>query len=622
MIKLTISLFIIIIFSQNSLNAELPTLYEYYTNGSITSGLISGSNGFTLNGKDITLLSGEMHYFRVHQNNWRPILERMKSAGLNTIQFYSPWNLHEEIPGNFDFETGILNISDFLTAIREADMFAMYRPGPYICAEWEFGGLPAWLLRDSNMNVRSMYKPYIKAVERYWKQLFDTIRGFQFTVNGGPIIGVQIENEFGSLGNTAKSVNDLNYIKTLGSIAKKYGIQELLFTSDGPQRSGSSNEYLQTINFNKNSLNNLMKHKKANPSQALYVAEYWIGWFDRWGAKYHNTQNVTYFAQQFDEIVFQMNSSFNAYMFIGGTNFGFMAGNVGTIDSGVLGQAFITSYDYDSPLTESGNYTIKYWKIKQLIQKFNDERKLPKLRTQLPPPINKAANYGVINITEKLSLSQVLKYIKPFQSKTVVSMENINLGPNFGQNYGFTLYRTVIPISKVITFSKGKVNDRAAISVNDIQIDILVENMGRVGFTAMIKNMTLQRKGLNEDIIIDSKVQNDWHIYALELKKQFIDNLKNEKWEPIGKYLSPAFYRTYLTIDDSPQDTYIKFDNNWTTCVVFVNGFNLGRYWNVGPQRTLYIPSPILRKGSNDIILFETQKNGYQIELIETPILG
>ncbi|CAG2110712.1 unnamed protein product [Medioppia subpectinata] len=642
-------LFLVLISVNYSLSSELQTLYDYYTNGGIKSGLKGDNSHFTLNGKEITIFSGSFHYFRVHQNNWRPILRKFKAAGLNAVQFYSPWNLHEETPDKFDFETGLLNISDFLMAIKEMDMFAMYRPGPYICAEWEFGGLPAWLLRDPNMKVRSSYKPFIDAVDRYWKRLFAVVQDFQFTTKGGPIIAVQIENEFGSFGNTAKHIHDSNYMKYLGIIARNHGIKELLFTSDGPGRHGSLDEYLYTINFNSNTLKHLRDMSVWRPNQALYVAEYWSGWFDSWGSK-HSTQSVDYYGQQLDAMILQMNSSFNAYMFIGGTNFGFTAGNVGKVVNGTITASFITSYDYNAPLDESGNYTDKYWKTKELIDKFNVERNVPKLSTYSPPKVTRAIGYGVIKMSEQLSLAHILPRVKFYSSKTPISMENLNIGTNYGQNVGFTLYRTAISESKTIKFTKGRVNDRAALMVDNRQIgfviaknsafnhtipdhvfdhkkqmvynlDILVENMGRIGFGNYITDNRIQRKGLNEDILIDNRPQHNWQIYPFEMKTHFINGLRNETWSQIEEYKSPTFYRSHLRIDDTPEDTYIKL-HHWTTSTVFINGFNLGRYASVGPALTLYVPSHVLHRGVNEIIIFETQKNGQIVEFIDHPILG
>ena len=301
-----------------------------------------------------------------------------------------------------------------------------------------------------------------------------------------------------------------------------------------------------------------------------------------------------------------------------------------------------------------------------MIEAFNNERNLTQLNKIDVPEPNRAQNYGVIQMNEELSLNNVLNSLQFYSSKYPVSMENINIGQNYGQNFGFTVYRTDMPKGRAIKFTKGKnkniqfdlinvlliegrVNDRAAVVVNNKQIDfiyakntsfsvtlpfnvskqmqenmwtldIVCENLGRVDYGRTLNDMNIQRKGLQENITIDGKTLSDWKLFAMDMKPEFIDRLKHYVWQPIQEYRSPAFYRTTLSIESTPEDTYLKL-TNWSTSVVFINGFNIGRHWNIGPTKTLYVAAAFLKRGNNEIIIFETQRNANTIEFIDRPIL-
>lgn len=309
----------------------LPSLYEYFTteNG-IQAGLSDEQEHFTLNSKNITIYSGALHYFRVPEPYWRDRLRKYRAAGLNTVETYVPWNLHEPEEGVFDFGDGVSDFKDFLDIVKfinlakEEDLFVILRPGPYICAEWEFGGLPSWLLRYEGLKIRTNDVLYIKFVERYFKRLFELVGPLQFT-KGGAIIAIQIENEYGNTKEDGKEV-DTGYLETLKSLFIENGLVELFFTSDTPSSgfSGTIPGVLATANFQEQPEKELKLLKDFQPFKPLLVMEYWTGWFDHWAEKHH-----TRTAQQFGEVletILKLEASVNMYMFHGGTNWGFLNG--------------------------------------------------------------------------------------------------------------------------------------------------------------------------------------------------------------------------------------------------------------------------------------------------------
>ena len=332
-------------------SSSLPTLYEYYLgpnpdqNSSTRTGLqADNADHFTLNGRPLIIYGGSLHYFRVHHAYWRQTLQRFKAAGINTVQTYLPWNMHEPLPGRFDFggaSSPGLDLGRFLAEVRAADMFAVVRVGPYICAEVDLGGLPPWLLRDPGMRFRELYPPFMDRVRLYWEQAFQILNRYQFTngkylifiletVNklknffpGGPIIMLQIENEyFGPPMN-----HSLKYLETLKNMTRELGFSQLLFTSD-PSPAAKRNpvksipDLLETANLNEHAYTDLMELRAAQPGRPVYVSEFWPGWFDSWNDSRHHRYDLDRFDKEVGEILFRVNGSINFYMFIGGTNFG------------------------------------------------------------------------------------------------------------------------------------------------------------------------------------------------------------------------------------------------------------------------------------------------------------
>lgn len=573
------------------------------------------NNNFVYNGQRLRVLSGAIHYFRVVPEYWRDRLLKLKACGLNTVETYVAWNVHEPEKGHFNFE-GMADIVGFINIAQELGLHVIVRPGPFICAEWEFGGLPAWLLKEENIKLRCYNRPYLERVDIFFDVLFDKLKPLLCT-NGGPIIAIQVENEYGSYG------NDNKYLEYLKNGILNRGVDVLLFTSDGPTdlmlQSGTLPGVLKTVNFgsdSKGALEKLRQYQKDGPAMCM---EYWNGWFDHWGEEHHKRDEKDA-AEELDNML-KLGFSLNFYMFHGGTNFGFYNGANYQENYAPT----ITSYDYDSPISEDGDLTPKYYAYKEVLAKYTEIEKV-----ELLPPAGKTG-YGEVKFSEKQGLFESLTDLSEiFNSSYPVPMEQLN------QNYGFILYRTRVKGPRLQCEADIKdVRDRAMVFVNqrlvDIiyradeprvlkldfkdeenTLDILVENMGRVNYGRHI----MDRKGITESVRLDYQFQFDWDIFTLPL-----DNTKNIKYENQYKEDEPAFYRGYFEVD-CIKDTYLD-TRGWQKGTAFINGFNIGRYWNVGPQRTLYIPAPLLKKGKNEIVLFELQGTEEpKINLIDRHILA
>ncbi|KAL9963398.1 hypothetical protein ACROYT_G026908 [Oculina patagonica] len=595
---------------------------------------------FMLEEKPFRILSGAIHYFRVVPEYWKDRLLKLKAMGLNTVETYVPWNLHEEIKGQFNFK-GILDIAGFIKEAQSVGLYVIVRPGPYICAEWDLGGLPSWLLHDPNMNLRSMYRPYLHAVEKYFKKLLPILVPLQYS-QAGPIIAFQVENEYGSFGEHELSKEYMAFLKTL---MINEGISELLFTSDGIQQMEATYYpelpgVLKTANFQSNETVYLNRLRQLQPDKPLMVAEFWPGWFDHWGEQHHKME-VKKVAQRVSNIL-RMGASINFYMFHGGTNFGFMNGG-NAVKNEFKYKPTVTSYDYDAPLSEAGDITEKFRALKEVIQKYNpDANKQIVLNDR-----HKRTTYEDIEMQHVLELADMLPFFTPVETENVMSMEQLPINNKGGQGYGFTLYQKELDsVPEEITIHN--VSDRAQVFLDfkpihtidamkldkhyidekelwkvtikleesqigiekgsKVQLDILVENMGRVNF---LKEMNRQRKGILGDVVIDGKKQTGWKIYPMDFKANFFNRLGREsEWRKIkeGELPSvPSLYRGTFELTEEPKDTFLHM-KSWTKGVCFINGHNLGRYWNIGPQETLYLPAPWLNKGDNELLVFELEK--------------
>ncbi|XP_055349400.1 beta-galactosidase-1-like protein 2 isoform X2 [Paramacrobiotus metropolitanus] len=586
------------------------------------TGLLADGHELLLNGLPIRILSGAVHYFRVLPEYWRERLLQLKACGLNTVETYVAWNLHEPLPGKFNFENG-LNLRRFIEIAQELDLFVILRPGPYICAEWDFGGLPSWLLHDPGMRVRTTYQPYIDAVDRFFGRILPMVADLQFTKTG-PIIMVQVENEYGAY------AADSQYVDVVASLIRKHNIVELLMTSDGYKDfdHGRATDVWMTVNDQHNMGEVLDQLAAAQPDRPLMVMEYWSGWFDHWNEQRH-TIPVEQYAKELSAIL-SHGSSVNIFMFFGGTNFGFMNGGNNGLSSGMEYEPTITSYDYDALVSENGEITPKWHRTRHIFETFG------LLATDLPqPPVWKEpVSYGHVQVSGWLPLSGIQTVMPKINSKQVVPMELLDYKQGYGQSHGFILYERDIPnVDGSLTIEK--VCDRAIVLVNGEEkaiieyvagrnntiqlkkseqqrnmnrLSLLVENMGRTNFVRHPKTLDDQRKGIVGTVTFNSEVLSDWIITPMEFQEREVQEIAKMSagWnsDPFGA-ACPALFRLQLDIAGEPADTFVDM-RGWGRGVVFVNGwFNLGRYWpSAGPQQTLYLPAPVLKK-NNVILIFE-----------------
>lgn len=573
---------------------------------------------FYLDGEPFQIISGSIHYFRTVPEYWRDRLEKLVNMGCNTVETYIPWNFHEPNRGEFLWE-GSRDIRRFIETAKELGLYMIIRPSPYICAEWEFGGLPAWLLSDREMRLRCSYKPYLDAVKAYYAELMPRLAPYQVD-RGGNVILMQIENEYGYYG------NDTAYLEFLRDTMREFGITVPFVTSDGPWsepifKSGLVEGALPTGNFGSAADWQFGQMKKfIGEDKPLMCMEFWNGWFDAWGEKHHTTPPEKA-AVELDELL--KRGSVNFYMFEGGTNFGFMSGR----NSGNK-TADVTSYDYDAPLTEDGRVTEKYERFKSIISKYRNFEPIP-LTTEI-----KRGAYGEIPCTGSAELlTNADRLSAPVKSVYPLSMEDI------GQNYGYILYRLHIRDDETVNdirlenaadrvqgyhygeylftafaeniWEKFELSEKRSGGV----IDLLCENIGRENFGTGLEK---QRKGILGGVKINDHRAFGYEIFPLPLDEKQLAALEFDE-NPVGN--APAFFRFDLNVNE-PCDTFLDTEGFGKGCA-FVNGFNLGRFWEIGPQKRLYIPAPLLKKGSNTIILFETEgKRANKILLSDTPDLG
>lgn len=573
---------------------------------------------FYLDGEPFQIISGSIHYFRTVPEYWRDRLEKLVNMGCNTVETYIPWNFHEPKRGEFLWE-GMRDICRFIETARELGLYMIIRPSPYICAEWEFGGLPAWLLADRNMRLRCSYKPYLDAIKAYYAELMPRLAPYQID-RGENIILMQLENEYGYYG------NDTAYLEFLRDTMRSLGVTVPFVTSDGPWsevifKSGMVGGALPTGNFGSSAEWQFGQMRKfIGEDKPLMCMEFWNGWFDAWGEEHHTTAPEKA-ASELDKLL--KRGSVNFYMFEGGTNFGFMSGrNCGNKT------ADVTSYDYDAPLTEDGQITEKYERFKDVISKYRSFEQIP-LTTEI-----RRKRYGEIACSGSVDLFSVIGIISALvKSVYPLSMEEI------GQNYGYILYRLRVGENEKIT---GMWIEKAADRVMcfrdgerlfDVEgdglrqkyepeeavsggvIDLLCENIGRENFGT---NLEDQRKGILGGVKINDRRCFGYEIFPLPLDREQISKLD------FGGELrenAPAFYRFDFNVDEAG-DTFLDTEGFGRGCA-FVNGFNLGRFWEIGPQKRLYIPAPLLKKGANTIVLFEnTGKAAEKILLSDKPFLG
>jgi beta-galactosidase len=570
---------------------------------------------FVLDGKPLRIISGEMHYERIPREYWRDRLKKARAMGLNTISTYIFWNVHEPKAGVYDFSGG-LDVAAFVRMAQEEGLYVILRPGPYACAEWDLGGLPAWLLADPNIVLRSGDEKFLGPAEKFLKRLGRELAPLQIT-RGGPIIAVQVENEYGSFG------NDKEYLKRILAALRNAGLGEvLLYTADGGDElpAGTLPEIHAVVNFGPGEAKTeFAKLQKFRPGRPMMSGEYWDGWFDHWGEAHHDT-DVTQQAQELDWILSQ-GYSINLYMFHGGTSFGFMNGANWDHDNY---EPDVTSYDYDSPMSESGVLTRKYFAFRDVIAKHRVGVKIPDPPAPLP----------VIEVPE-FELGQCASLWSSLPK--AISVEKPRTMEAFGQSYGYILYRTKIDRPSegelrirelrsyarifvdgkaVGTLDRRKKEDRLLIRAGaGSTLDILVEGTGRINFTVELRK---ERQGIGEAVRLAGRELTGWQIFPLPM-----DDLTTLRFAKIenASAAGPAFYRGQFELSDAG-DTFLD-TRGWGKGAVWVNGHALGRFWNLGPQQTLYLPAPWLRKGTNEVVLFtQTEPKSRRIRGLRAPVLN
>lgn len=565
---------------------------------------------FYLGEKPFQLLSGAIHYFRVVPEYWRDRLEKLKACGFNTVETYIAWNVQEPKQGQFTFE-GIADFEQFIQIAEELGLYVIVRPGPFICAEWEMGGFPAWLLTIDNIQLRKFNTAYLEQVDRYFDAVIPRLVP-HLTTHGGNIIAVQVENEYGGFG-----AKDQKYLSYLKEGLTRRGIDVLLFTSDGTWGScledGRLEDVLMTANFGSRQQEAFEKLQKLQPNAPLVCMEFWDGWFDQWG-KAHHTREADSVMEEFEAIV-RRGAGINMYMFHGGTNFGFMNGS----NCNPVFEPTITSYDYGAPLNEYGEVTELYQKLRSFLAAYQNQKPAP-----LPLPVKTAA-YGAVTFTRSASIFEKEEFFDDkITASQPVSMEDA------GQNYGYILY-TAQTNGICGKLSIGEPRDRAMVFVDGIyagllerdgqmdeiliqgnKLQIFVENMGHVNYGPRIYD----KKGLVGPVYIGEQEIAGFTIQPLSFQERESFDLPLHK-----EHQSPAVYQGTFQVQEK-HDTFLALET-FTRGVAFINGFPLGRYDKRGPQKTLYVPGPILKEGENVLTVFDCYPtHAPQAQLNSQPVLG
>ncbi len=577
------------------------------------------------------ILSGEMHYPRIPHQYWRHRLQMLKAMGLNSVATYVFWNAHETAPGVWDF-TGDKNLAEFIRTAGEEGLHVILRPGPYVCAEWEFGGYPWWLQNVEGMVLRADNEPFLEHTKRYIERLYAEVGDLLIT-RGGPVIMVQAENEFGSYVAQRKDIPLEEHRAYNAKIKQQLldaGFDTPMFTSDGSWlfEGGSTPGALPTANGE----NNVAKLKAVvdewNGGQGPYmVAEFYPGWLMHWAEPFPNVE-PSWVARKTEEYL-QNDVSFNFFMAHGGTNFAFTAGANYNDKHGI--QPDLTSYDYDAPITEAGWATPKFDSIRNVIQKYVSD-KLPRI----PDPI------AVIEIpaVELTRVADVLSYLRRQDARTADKPMTFE---ELGQGYGYVLYSRNFnqPVSGELEVAG--LRDYATLYVDDVPagelnryynrytapvdipfnttFDLLVENMGRINYGAQI---TENNKGIVSPVKVGGNaIEGGWAMRGLPMDVQpDFGTIAPSCLHPVGEAADlkgrPLLYEGAFTLDRTG-DTFLDM-SAWGKGIVFVNGHNLGRYWSVGPQQTLYVPGVWLNEGENTVVVFEQLSKEIHTELLSTKV--
>lgn len=578
-----------------------------------------GKNTFLLNGKPFVVKAAEVHYPRIPEPYWEQRILSCKALGMNTLCLYVFWNLHEQQPGKFDF-SGNNDIAKFCRLAQKHGMYVIVRPGPYVCAEWEMGGLPWWLLKKEDVQLRTLDSYYMERVGIFMNEVGKQLADLQIS-RGGNIIMVQVENEYGSYG------IDKPYVSAIRDLVKKAGFTDVpLFQCDWSSNftNNALDDLLWTVNFGTgaNIDEQFKKLKSLRPETPMMCSEFWSGWFDHWGRK-HETRDAATMVSGIKDML-DRNISFSLYMTHGGTTFGWWGGANNPAYS-----AMCSSYDYDAPISEAGWTTPKYFQLRDLLKQY-----LPEGETLPEPP----AQYPVISVSaitewEVAPLFDNLPQAK--QSEDIKPMEQ------FDQGWGSILYRTtlkedvkgILHIDEVHdwaqVFADGKLLGRLDRRRGEFtlplketlkkgtRLDILVEAMGRVNFDKSIHD----RKGITNKVEVVSGEQvkelKGWEVYNLPPFYEFVSQKNYQAGKPVD---GPAYYKATFRLDKTG-DTFLDMQT-WGKGMVWVNGHAMGRFWEIGPQQTLYMPGCWLKEGDNEIIVLDLKGPAEaKVAGVEKPIL-
>lgn len=561
---------------------------------------VVGESEFELDGQPFRIISGALHYFRVHPDSWADRIEKARLMGLNTIETYVPWSLHSPRPGTFD-TSGILDLARFLREVAAAGLYAIVRPGPYICAELDNGGLPPWLLREDGIGVRRYEPKFMAAVTKYLQDVLEIVRPLQID-HGGPVLLVQVENEYGAFG------NDQTYLKTLAEVIRNAGITVPLVTVDQPVdemlTAGSLDGVLRTASFGSRAAERLATLREHQPTGPLMCMEFWDGWFDYWGGRHHTTSAADAAAEL--EALLAAGASVNIYMLHGGTNFGL---SNGANDKGVY-RPTITSYDYDAPLDEAGHPTAKYHAFREVISKYAPvpdalpaaATPAPEFSVPLADPVGLLACPG-----GDWSDHAAVPTLDELDARLAIFRTELRQGGPAMLTFAEVRDRVQVFLDGAPVGILERERHERAIMLPHTRgrLELVVEDQGRVNYGPRIG----EPKGLIGPVRLGTTEVTGWSVCGIDL-----DRLP-QLWQSAGPTpsavgIGPTAWRTTFEADGS-SDLFLRTDA-WGKGFVWLNGFCLGRYWRRGPQETLYVPAPLLVDGPNDLVVLE-------LESLESP---
>lgn len=586
--------------------------------GRATPALTHADGAFLREGRPHRVLSGSLHYFRVHPEQWADRLERLAALGLNTVDTYIPWNFHERRPGEIDFD-GWRDLERYARLAQNAGLDVILRPGPYICAEWDNGGLPSWLTGMPGMRPRTGHPPFLEAVGRWFDALVPVVAGLQ-AGRGGPVVAVQVENEYGSYG------DDQEYVRWIRDALVERGITELLYTADGPTAlmldGGTLPGELAAATFGSRPAEAAALLRSRREDEPFFCAEFWNGWFDHWGERHHVRAPGD--AANSVRGILEAGGSVSLYMAHGGTNFGLWSG---ANHDGERLQPTVTSYDSDAPVAEHGALTPKFHALRETLAAYQGGAPLRPL-----PPDPPVLAPRTAPVTRRAALLEAVRAVpEPVHAPTPLSFEEL------GQCAGLVLYgaHPLLPPGEQEVTVTG-LHDRAQVFVDGapvavldraessftvdgtgerVHLELLVENQGRINYGPLLG----QGKGILGGVRVERRFVHGWTMHRLPL----------DEWTPqeTARAASAAapggaagFAHAEVDVDE-PADTFLALPG-FAKGFVWVNGVLLGRYWEVGPQATLYLPRPLLRAGANTVTLLELERFGARVALLDRPALG